>query len=386
MNHRRSRLLSLAALAAACLLHPAAARARPPTVFIGGQAIGRPGCAGWGGTSVGTFEPSNCALRAISNGVVGVWFNKPQVTGEGVPHGFTDMGLRSFRNLSCVRVGLERTTCAVVGDDNALYGFKFVTFSQYSSVGDPGPLINLGGSIAGDPSCASTGGEFVTCAAVDFGNALVAVRFRAPGLFDSGDTSGFQVLGGLIVDNPSCAPALGGLNQTICTVKGSDNTLFGIRFDPQTGYTSGFKNLGGRYVGSPSCVNTGSGIVTCAVRDVHNALVGIRYSSTGGAVVQNLGGTWVGDPSCAPAAQGMNHVICAGRATDNTMEAIRFNPSTGFKAGFQNLGEITSPGRGSFATDASCIQPAENIRAGDGVLCVATRTDDNALVGFVANP
>jgi hypothetical protein len=63
----------------------------------------------------------------------------------------------------------------------------------------------------------------------------------------------FQHLGGIIVGNPSCANAGG---EVTCAVKGPDNSLFGIRFDPGTHFTTGFQSLGGIVVGNPSCAST----------------------------------------------------------------------------------------------------------------------------------
>src|ERR1700739_3848107 len=76
----------------------------------------------------------------------------------------------------------------------------------------------------------------------------------------------FQSLGGVIVDNPSCAPADDGTGDVTCAVKGTDNSLFGIRFNGNS-FTTGFQFLGGIIVGDPSCASPqdGTGDVTCAV-------------------------------------------------------------------------------------------------------------------------
>ena len=42
----------------------------------------------------------------------------------------------------------------------------------------------------------------------------------------------FQELGGTIVGNPSCASPNDGTGQVICAVKGTNNSLFGIAFRP----------------------------------------------------------------------------------------------------------------------------------------------------------
>ena len=134
------------------------------------------------------------------------------------------------------------------------------------------------GRSLGEPSCVNSGDGFATCAAVASNNALVAIRFNT----QSGANSGFQVLGGQIIDNPSCAPALGGLNQVICAAKTPANALVAVRFAPQTGFTTGFQELGGTLVGDPSCANSGPGFATCAARDVKGALTAIRFSPSTG--------------------------------------------------------------------------------------------------------
>ena len=67
----------------------------------------------------------------------------------------------------------------------------------------------------------------------------------------------FQNLGGVIAGNPTCASPNDGTGQVICGVKGTNNALFGIRFDPRTNFTTGYQSLGGVVVGDPTCANAG---------------------------------------------------------------------------------------------------------------------------------
>src|SRR5207244_648342 len=83
--------------------------------------------------------------------------------------------------------------------------------------------------------------------------------------------TGFQKLEGVtIIGNPSCANTT--LQEMTCGVVDTGNTLFIIKFDPRNGSTTGFQNLGAVIVGNPSCVNTASEEVICGVVGLNNAL------------------------------------------------------------------------------------------------------------------
>ena len=367
MNTRLFRLLSVTAFVAAFLPHtPAGAQ------DISGTFSGRPSCQGF-------TDPYNhhCVVKGADNALWGVvvWGDRTVTT--------VNLGMTSLRNPSCTRLVFEDFTydnfnhivCAAVGTDNALYGFGIATHGSMT------PVRRLGGLIGGDPSCVETPDDssgignpkrvdaFATCTAVDDKSRLIAIRFNPW----TGANSAWQMLGGVVLDNPSCVQANEGLRQVICAVKGTNNSLFGIRFAPQTGYTSGFKAVaGGNFVGSPSCVNTGPGVATCAVRDRLNALVAVKFNPKTGtkSVLQTLGSTWAGDPSCAPANQGLNRVICVGRATVNSLEAILLDPATGFSSLFLGV-----PGR--FASDPSCVDSGSF--DGAGTVNCGVRRVDNAL-------
>lgn len=382
MNPRLLRLLSVQALATAFLLQaPTAVQAQyTPLETVAGQFIGRPSCAPT--TSDSRYY---CVSKNVANVLLGISYNDNFIPAVSPLENLVGS---SGRNPSCTAEHIhtdnsKTIVCALVGADSHLYGFAID--SDRGTLGidcfrDRNCFLDLGGNLNGDPVCVLTedgpnqANTFATCAAVDFINRLVAIRFNPL----TRQASGWQVVGGTVVDNPSCVPAKGGLQQVICAVKGTTNGLFGIRFAPQTGYTSGFKSLGGQFVGSPSCANTGSGTATCVIRDARNALIGIRFNpNTGGkSAFQNLGGTWVGDPSCAPANQGFNRVVCVGRATDNNLEAIRFDPSTGFSSGFVDI-------PGNFSSDASCAHGTDFRRS--GLFCAARRMD-NAISLFFVNP
>jgi len=84
----------------------------------------------------------------------------------------------------------------------------------------------------------------------------------------------FQSLGGIIIDDPSCANADDNTGHVICAVKGTNNALFGIRFDPPS-FSTGFQALGGLISDNPSCASDGPGQVICAVKGTNSALFDI---------------------------------------------------------------------------------------------------------------
>ena len=186
---------------------------------FGGLLVGNPSCA----SALGGKNQVVCAAKDISNGMVAIRFTPGSGTSEGYSSGFK----------------------------------------------------NLGEKIVGEPSCANSGGGYVTCAAKNANNALIGIRIDPA----TGYSSGWQVLGGTFTSNPSCASSnFGNLNRIICAAIAPDSTLQGIRFNPTTGFKSTFVNLGGNYVGDPSCANSGTGVVTCAVRNTNSELVGIEVN------------------------------------------------------------------------------------------------------------
>jgi hypothetical protein len=295
----------------------------------------------------------------------------------GSPGGPGPGSVYRARALGCVngsffdqRLGVFRNTTvclAVERDSRNLIGIEFV-----NDTGLVRGTLQLGvASIDGDPSCAETEGGFVTCAWKTLANSLQAVRFNvATGGFS------FEDLGGTIFGNPGCAPRQGGLQQVICVVRGASNALYGIRFNPSTPFSSGFQLLAnGPFFGNPSCANSagiGFGRVTCAVRLSDNSVFGFSTDLSGGLIqALKLGGIWVGDPSCAAVTS--DRVICAGRNIRNTVEAIRFDPSTGFSSGFQNLG-------GVYDGDPICANSVVS-----QIACVA-KNSRNVPLGVFFNP
>jgi hypothetical protein len=196
----------------------------------------------------------------------------------------------------------------------------------------------------------------------------------------TGFTTGYQALGGIIEDNPSCAAPIDGTGQVICAVKGPDSALYGIAFNPRTGFKTGYLYLGGTIEDSPSCAspnNTGvGGQVICGVKARDSALYGIQFDPRTGFATgyQYLGGTLQDRPSCAVGNSGSNVTVCAVKGTDNALYGIGFSPVSGFTTGYIALG-------GTIEDNFSCASPYN----GTGVIC-AVKGTDSALYGIRFDP
>ena len=290
--------------------------------------------------------------------------------------GFQSLGGIIVDNPSCATAddGTGEVICAAKGTDNSLFGIRF-----FPTLGVTG-FQSLGGVIVGDPSCAAAGDRKgqVTCVAKGTDNSLFGIRFDPGFSSASSFSTGFQSLGGVIVGDPSCATDNEGTGRVICVAKGTDNLLFGIELDPATSFSTGFESLdlGGRFVGNPSCASPDlirTGDVICAAKGTDNSLFGIRFFPTLGVTgFQSLGGVIVGNPSCASAQDATGQVICAAKGTDNSLFGIEFDPATSFSTGFQSLG-------GVIVDNPSCASLAITLTSGD-VICAAKGTD-NSLFG-----
>jgi hypothetical protein len=123
-------------------------------------------------------------------------------------------------------------------------------------------------------------------------------------------------------------------------VRGLENELYGIIFDPVTMASTGLRRLESAgevrpLAGDPSCITGGVftalnpnlplGEMTCGVRGKDNGFYVARFSGTPlgfrTSSIQRLDPNQVivGDPSCA----GTGVVICAARAADSSLAVIR---------------------------------------------------------------
>jgi hypothetical protein len=141
----------------------------------------------------------------------------------------------------------------------------------------------------GDPSCAATEvslqlspqlfwearSRTVTCAVRDTGSALYVMRLGEPG-------NQYVPLGGVLTGNPSCASTP--LEVVTCGVRGTDGNLYLIDVNPLTGATTTYDRQTMVMATDPVCVTFDIAVprlatlseipnnVACAVVDVNNQL------------------------------------------------------------------------------------------------------------------
>jgi hypothetical protein len=189
----------------------------------------------------------------------------------------------------------------VRGTDNALYAISFDPESDFSTGFQP-----LEGIVVSNPSCTSDflSSPRIVCGVVGADNALYAIGFETalPGIRTASST-GYERLGGIVADDPSCGVAQAQFNA-MCAVKGMDNSLQSIDVDPGVaGGVSDFQFVASRIFGSPSCVGhfRGGGGLFCGARAVDNSLFGVFSSRTSGpfalsGLIENV--AMLGNPSC----------------------------------------------------------------------------------------
>ena len=61
----------------------------------------------------------------------------------------------------------------------------------------------------------------------------------------------YQALKGVLVGPPTCASGIAS-GQTSCAAEGTDNSLYGIGFDPASKVSTGYRSLGGTLTGKPT--------------------------------------------------------------------------------------------------------------------------------------
>jgi hypothetical protein len=286
--------------------------------------------------------------------------------------------------------------CAAAGPNGGLYGIS--THPQPTKAATafmplllPGTVITAGSiqgqspctptapcnivtGLASTPSCAPAGGGGTTviCAVVvNLANVngaaqpqLVGIAFNPNASVVAGTNPAITALPytTTYAGNPSCVtvidhsatnPQNGGNNFAACgievmnTAPWSTATIFGVAFDPRSGYARG-----GLIVSSPT--------------------------------------DFVGDPSCATPRDGSTEVICAvgtgngrafGSGTFTTLAGFGFDPVGRTTTAIENLG--TAPA-GAFWTGVGCASP--NVPASQNSILCATTTSSNQTFGVLFDP
>jgi hypothetical protein len=118
------------------------------------------------------------------------------------------------------------------------------------------------------------------------------------------------------------------MERVVCAVRGTDNALYSIVFNPFTGSPQGFKKLEGvTIIGNPSCAEWGP-VIECGVVDTRNTLFVIALPSlltdpdafpAGELRFKNLGAVTIANPTCASGGLG---VLCMVVGLDSALVAF----------------------------------------------------------------
>ena len=304
-----------------------------------------------------------------------------------VSTGFRRLGGAIVGNPSCVHDDLLTLTCAVRGTDNALYAISFDPEANFST-----GFQRLGGIAVSNPSCTPGAFSFpkVICGVVGPDNALYAIGFETalPGV-RSASSTGYERLGGIVVDDPSC-----GVDQSItaCGVKGTDNFLYSIDVTP--GVEDGipeFRHFGGPILGSPSCVGDFLGKLFCGVRGLDNSLSVVFFSRSSDAIVLSdliPDIVMLGNPSCTGEFFRRFFCVVVGANATNGLFGIQLENHLGGTPPPPPtpIGEVVSFG-GIVVGTPVCVtdavgDPAVRVQLVPEMMCVVKGTD-YGLYGIV---
>ncbi len=339
-----------------------------------GPFTGTPGCSSTGDGS-GTVI---CAVEGPSNGLYGIAIH-PQPTQTTSP---------------LVPLLLPGT---------AITAGVLLNFSPCS----PTAVCNIVGSLASSPSCAPTSGTgtMVICAVVVneqsvTGSAqplLVGIAFdpRAPQVTGSNPVYTTLPYTFTYGSNPSCVgvtdhsttnPQNGGNMFAACGIvvmnsaPWSTATIFGIAFDPRSGYARGglIISSSAPYASDPSCAapRDNSTEVICAIgtgsgsgfgTGTFTTLVGFGFDPVGRTITANqtLGaaptgtGFWTGVGCASPNESGpgstQNTILCAATTSTNQTYGVLFDPRAN-AAPIISAGNVFSPPNGAAIHMApSCV-------------------------------
>lgn len=367
------------------------------------------------------------------------WQNRPTITPVG-PGGVIEPPFTVDRSNTTLPAGVFTGTpgcsstndgsgdviCAVEGPNNGIYGIALhpqptQTTSPLLPLLLPGTAItsgitpgsfpctptaicNIVGSLASVPSCAPTTGGMVICAVVVneqnvMGAAqpeLVGIAFdpRKPQATGSNPAIVNLPYTQTYASNPSCvsvtdhsatSPQNGGVPFAACgvvvinTVPWSTATLFGIAFDPRSGYARGGLILSSSvpYEGDPSCATPrdNSTEVICAIGTeqghafgdgTFSTLAAFGFDPVGRTITtkQTLGAApagqfWTGVGCASPNASGtgstQNTILCAVITNTNQTYGVVFDPRTTTAPLFTTGSVFSSPNGAALHAAPSCI-------------------------------
>jgi hypothetical protein len=176
-----------------------------------------------------------------------------------------------------------------------------------------------------------------------------------------------------VADHSATNPQNGGAMFAACGIvvmnsaPWSTATVFGIAFDPRSGYSRGglIINSSNPFIGDPSCATPrdGSTEVICAIGSgTFTTLEAIGFDTVGRTTItQNLGaapsgaGFWTGVGCASPNSTQKNTILCAVTTSTNQTYGVLFDPRTAATPVF-SPGNVFSPPNGAAIHAApSCI-------------------------------
>lgn len=337
----------------------------PQVQGLGGLIAGKLGCA----SPPDGSEDVTCAVKDTNTGLYGIRFN-PRTN---YTSGYIFLGVSGVASTpSCTYTANSyqhgEITCAFVGSNGLLQGVRFNPRSRPPTVTKV--LSFRDKIVSGDPSCVDSfdNADSTTCVVKDSVGALLAIQFnprttfRTPyqalglrslgnprcGRVNNGISCAWrggrnelyainfypgtnppkqQYLGGIIVGDPSCSPSVfDPADALVCGVKGLANGLFGIRFNPATGFTTGFQSLGGVLADHPGCSGASFSHVFCAVKDTGNTLWDIDWDVAVNRPIIRRGlrswGKYIMDDPVCTAVTETGKVTCAFKGANNELYGV----------------------------------------------------------------
>jgi hypothetical protein len=209
---------------------------------------------------------------------------------------------------SCARLSATKILCATRSTAGALQAATYTT--KWTA------FKNLGGTTTSAPSCASDSAGGAICAIRSTTGTVLVNRLSA------GVWGGLLDLGGAVIGNPTCA-RYGLSQQVICTYNYYGYYTYSNRFLGglwQVGSWAGWVGAGGNIVNNVSCALVTNGQIACAANSMSDSgMYPNIYSGTWTSWTPKVGGVNVGSPACA--SLGSSKVLCVVVGTDSHLSS-----------------------------------------------------------------
>ena len=251
-----------------------------------------------------------CVARAISGGMEVATYNgsawdTPQVIGTGL-----------YSAPSCAPSANGEVLCAAQSQTGGMLwtlynGTKWSSFKTLATV------------MLSAPSCSNDSATGVVCVFFTGGGNTIANHYAA------GVWEGFLQLGGSAAGNPSCSVLSMDPNQMACVARGYNSFIYVDIYHVLQGWApaawSGYQILGGAVTDNASCANLNEPEATAAVCGVitefDQAFYGTLYTGTWTPWAL-VGSTGVGAPSCASYLP--TEAVCVFRNIANQYTSVTY--------------------------------------------------------------